>query len=366
MKNNVWLIFLLFLPLISGCGAVSEELTSITIAPGSASLIIGMTQQFTATGRNGLGDIVPLTAAWSVSDTAIGTIETTSGLFYANATGEVNVMASGSSVTASVPVTVASGELVSISVSPDTVELNRGEYQQFTAVGHNSVGGEITIFPTWEATGGVGTIGATSGYFTAEAVGTGSVIARYMGLSSSAAVAVTWESHTVYLTPEACTVVGSMAATTNWGATAVCGVGIRTSDGSRLLSYVRFDLSSIPSGASIEAASLTIYVTEYSGSIDNKIKIITGSWVETVVTYNTPPAYGEVILSSIVSGNGEAEFTDDAIGELVALWKSGSLTNNGIVLMIDPADTNAAYYLFAGRTSVFPERRPKLSVTYLY
>jgi len=65
-------------------------LTTITVTPNPVSKVIGETQQFTAVGRDGNGNIVPFTPVWSVVNNG-GSINSATGLFTAGSvTGTFN------------------------------------------------------------------------------------------------------------------------------------------------------------------------------------------------------------------------------------------------------------------------------------
>src|SRR5579871_2585877 len=120
----------------------------ITISPATASVALGGTQQFTASGQTSV--------TWSATE---GTIST-SGLYTAPTTmpmsSTVTIKATGTgnqSATATVTLTNTASP---ITVSPATASVALGGTQQFTASGQTSV--------TWTAT--AGTI-STSGLYTA-------------------------------------------------------------------------------------------------------------------------------------------------------------------------------------------------------
>jgi hypothetical protein len=118
-------------------------LTSITVTPSSASIGIGATQQFTATGHysNGSTQNITSSVAWT-SSTGAATINS-SGL----ATG-ASTSGSPTTITATLSpgtpgtatLTVTSATLSSISVSPTSASIANGTTQQFTATGHYSDG----------------------------------------------------------------------------------------------------------------------------------------------------------------------------------------------------------------------------------
>jgi hypothetical protein len=95
---------------LDGIGVAPVSLVSIAVAPSSASIPIGTTQRFTATGSYSDGTTKDLTstATWSSSNTAVGTVNS-SGL----ATG---IAAGSATITSAVGATTGSGELAVISL----------------------------------------------------------------------------------------------------------------------------------------------------------------------------------------------------------------------------------------------------------
>ena len=83
-------------------------LASIVVTPDPASVQEGATQQFTATGYDAGGSVVPITPVWSVVDAARGTV-TQAGLFTAVSAGAVTqVRATVGAVVGDADVTVTS------------------------------------------------------------------------------------------------------------------------------------------------------------------------------------------------------------------------------------------------------------------
>ena len=143
-------------------------LATITVTPTPATLTPGATQQFTATGRDANGNIVTVTPVWSIAAGG-GTLNGT-GLFTAGSTTGTyanTVRATSGSIAGSATVVVTAGALATITVTPNPVSKDIGETQQFTAVGRDASGNVIAIAPAWSVVAGGGTIGATSGLFTA-------------------------------------------------------------------------------------------------------------------------------------------------------------------------------------------------------
>jgi phospholipase C len=146
-------------------------LSSITITPANASLLVGSRQQFTATGnfsdntQQNLTDV----SVWSSSNQNVATI-TTVGLVSAVAAGATTVNATFNSVNGFTSLTVINPPpaLVSISVSPSSSSVAVGFSQQFTALGTFSDGSthDITSLVQWTSSAPtVATIGNTSGSY---------------------------------------------------------------------------------------------------------------------------------------------------------------------------------------------------------
>ena len=82
--------------------------TTITITPGSTTLLEGATQQFTAAGTDAHGNAVAITPVWSVVGTGGGTIDASTGLYTAGSvpgTYTNTVLATASSIAALATVT---------------------------------------------------------------------------------------------------------------------------------------------------------------------------------------------------------------------------------------------------------------------
>ncbi len=161
---------------ISGTATViitsGTALATITVTPNPASVPVNASQTFTAVGRDGNGNIVPITPVWSVVNGG-GTINGTTGVFTAGAAaGTFNntVQAGSGGVTGTATVVVTAGtSLTTITVTPNPATVNANATQQFTAVGRDGNGNVVTITPVWSVVNGGGTINAASGLFTAGA-----------------------------------------------------------------------------------------------------------------------------------------------------------------------------------------------------
>jgi hypothetical protein len=74
-------------------------LTTITVDPATADIVVGGTQTFTATTLDQYGDPIDAVVTWDSSNTTVGTINATTGVFTAVAAGMTTVTATSGSVT---------------------------------------------------------------------------------------------------------------------------------------------------------------------------------------------------------------------------------------------------------------------------
>ena len=173
-----------------GEGPPDVVLTSIDLSPASATLQVGATQQFSATGHYSDGSTASVAVTWS----ATGGTVSSSGVYTAGSVaGSYQVVATetGGSISkaAGVTLTAAPPVLTSITVAPPSVSLAPAATQQFTATGHFTGGGTGSVAVTWTATGG--TISPT-GLYTADAVvGSYQVTATQTGGSIAGTATVT-------------------------------------------------------------------------------------------------------------------------------------------------------------------------------
>jgi hypothetical protein len=169
-------------------------LATLTMTPSPATLLIGATQQFIATGKDSNGNAVNITPTYSVVAGG-GTIFPSSGVFTAGNTPGTfanTVQATVGSMSALATVIVTAGPLATITVAPATVTLAQGGAQQYTATGRDAAGNAVTVTPVWSVVNGGGSIGA-AGLFTAgTTAGTfnGTVKATSGTISGTASVTV--------------------------------------------------------------------------------------------------------------------------------------------------------------------------------
>ncbi|MFO0597945.1 MAG: hypothetical protein U0228_21765 [Myxococcaceae bacterium] len=144
-------------------------LAMLTITPAAAQLAAGSSVAFTATGRDGSGNVVAVTPTWSVVNGG-GTI-TNQGTFTAGTVAGTfanTVKADANSLTAFASVTVTPGPVISVTVTPSTATVAVNGTQQFTADAKDAFNNSVPTAFTWSAQAASGTI-TQGGFFTAAA-----------------------------------------------------------------------------------------------------------------------------------------------------------------------------------------------------
>ncbi len=148
----------------------APTLTALVLAPGSASLTTGASQQFAVSGTWSNGShTVP-----AVNYTATGGTVTAGGLYHAGDTaGTFRVIATqrGGTLADTAAITLTAPTLTTLVLAPSSASLATGATQQFTVSGTWSDGSSTTPLVNYSATGGaiaaggLYTAGATAGTF---------------------------------------------------------------------------------------------------------------------------------------------------------------------------------------------------------
>jgi hypothetical protein len=134
---------------------VNQILTSISVAPSSATVAVSATQQFTATGLDQFGVAMTAQPAFSWTVSGGGTINT-AGLFTAGSTagGPFTVTASSGSVNGTASVTVGTANAPPTVVTPASASPNpvTASTTNLSVLGADD-GGEANLTYTWATTG---------------------------------------------------------------------------------------------------------------------------------------------------------------------------------------------------------------------
>lgn len=172
----------------------SATLSSIAVAPADINLAVQLTQQFVATGTFSDSTTHDLTSlvAWNSSAPTVAAISAT-GLATAVAQGKTTITATLGGISGTTTITVTSGMLTSISITPPTPSIKVGTTQPFAVTGTFSDGSssDITSLVAWNSSNtSVASINS-NGLATAVAVGTTTISAIVAGISGTATLTVT-------------------------------------------------------------------------------------------------------------------------------------------------------------------------------
>jgi hypothetical protein len=131
------------------------------------------------------------------------------------------------------------------------------------------------------------------------------------------------------ITPSADSYTSTAASTTNYGASTLLGV-----DGASVVTYLQFNLASVPSTASISQATLKLYVNSVTTPGSFNVDYVNGSWEEsTIDASNAPPPGGAIASDVAISTADKNQYILINVTSAVQAWLSGSESNNGIALV---------------------------------
>lgn len=172
----------------------SAALVSIAISPASATIAVGTSQQYQATGTYSDGSTQNVTGfvAWSSATTTVATING-AGLVLSISQGSTTVSANFEAISASVPLTIGPPSLISLSITPNLASLSIGGTQQLSATGTYSDGStqNLTTSSSWTSSNGGVLAVSSSGLATASAVGEVTITATSVSISGTTLLFVT-------------------------------------------------------------------------------------------------------------------------------------------------------------------------------
>lgn len=161
------------------------------------------------------------------------------------------------------------------------------------------------------------------------------------------------------------TFVYSKSPDENFGSSYLC---IGSDYTEPLRTFIRFNLSGIPSNAVIERADLNLYHFQSNGGYTDFVAglhRVTEIWQLNAITWNNQVAYYP-IPESITSIDADAYgWLSWDITSLLQGWLDGNYENNGIVLKdMDESMGNTWINCLGSRSTLDADRRPKLEITY--
>lgn len=170
---------------------VPAAVISISVTPQSPTIALGLTVQLTATATftDGVRDITAL-ATWTSASPAVATVA--DGFVSSVSTGFASISASLGGVSASTLVQVLAPQIISVTLSPTTVSVARGNTVTLDAVAiyTNGTSANVNAIGTWSSNSpSRATVNA--GIVTGASQGTATITVSVNGMTASAVVTVT-------------------------------------------------------------------------------------------------------------------------------------------------------------------------------
>jgi alpha-tubulin suppressor-like RCC1 family protein len=179
---------------ISVVAALPPSISSITVAPSPAFVVVRGTQQLTATVRDALGKAIPnLTVTWQSNNPGVATVSST-GLVTGVGVGAVVISANiggylgTSSVTVQTSITLGPS---SVAIAPPSATVGIGRTVQFTATATDSTGNTYpNATATWKSSNTAVVSISPTGLATGVSAGVATITGTAFGGSGTAAVTV--------------------------------------------------------------------------------------------------------------------------------------------------------------------------------
>ncbi|MCH8066075.1 MAG: DNRLRE domain-containing protein [Chloroflexi bacterium] len=147
----------------------------------------------------------------------------------------------------------------------------------------------------------------------------------------------------------------------NFGADAE--LTVKADSGKVKRALVSFDVSSIPSGSTINSATLTLCLSANPGSTrTHELRRITSSWLETVVVWNDQPTASGTVTDTITVPTTAQCLTFTVTADVQA-WVDGA-ANNGWRISDQDETTDSGDVNYRSRENGTTNERPKLEVVY--
>lgn len=181
--------------LITACDSGTETpsgpgpVASVTIAPASASVAVGETQQLIATARDAGGTQVSATFTWSSSDGSLASVDA-NGLVTGVAEGTATITATTGGISGTAAVAVTPPPVATVEVDPTAATLNVGETVQLTATPKDASGAVVATGVNWTSSDAAVASVDSDGLVTANGSGQATISATADGQSGSAAIDV--------------------------------------------------------------------------------------------------------------------------------------------------------------------------------
>lgn len=158
--------------------------------------------------------------------------------------------------------------------------------------------------------------------------------------------------------PSADTFVSSATPRTNYGSSIILIVQPGAN------SYLQFNLSTLPPGASVNKATLRLYVDAVAKTGSFDVYQLNAGWNENTLTFNTPaPALGISATGGkpvSISSSSLNQFLLIDVTPLVQGWVNGTIPNNGVGLAL--ISGSSASFSMDAKESLLTPNGPELEI----
>jgi trimeric autotransporter adhesin len=307
----------------------TAQLQSITVAPPTASIAAGTTQQFTAFGvySDGTTPIITPLVSWSSSTPAVATVGAT-GLALGLVSGPTTISATMGSVTGAATLTVTPATLVSISVTPLVTTVPLGGTTQYTATGTftDLSTQDITSTVAWTTSQSSIAVVNNAGLARSSGVGLTTITATSGTISGTATMTVTSAVlQLLTVTPGSSTCPAGTTEQMTAEGSYTGGVNLNVT------SLVTWSTSS-PATATVSASGLVTCITGGNATITATLTLVSGTATVTVT---------QVTLQSITVTAATPSATLGLLDQMTATghYSDGSTANitSSVIWSVNPA-----------------------------
>jgi hypothetical protein len=138
-----------------------------------------------------------------------------------------------------------------------------------------------------------------------------------------------WTAAHAQITPLGDAYANTAAPTTNYGAATLLDV-----NGAKQITYIQFNLASVPSTASVSQATLKLYVDAVTTAGSFNVDYVNGAWSEGTIDARNAPPLGAAIASNVsVTTADKNQYILVNVTSAVQAWLNGSETNDGLALV---------------------------------